>query len=150
VRQFSALKRGGFPVDSENIWIFIKGLSRVMSTGFGLLAIALLTWFWVDSLHARETALDRVARICRDMDIQLLDQTVRLGRMRLGRDRNGRVRLRRFYVFEYSLNGADRWHGVAIVLARFVEYVHIEHPDGPVVMDSRAKNDRNDPPEPPR
>ncbi|MEA3410091.1 MAG: DUF3301 domain-containing protein [Pseudomonadota bacterium] len=118
-----------------------------MSTGIGLLMIALLTWFWVDSLRAREAALDRVASLCREMDIQLLDQTVRLGRLRPGRDRSGRMRFRRFYVFEYSLNGADRWHGVAIVLARFVEYVHIEHPDGPIVMDSRPEVDRVDHPE---
>lgn len=109
-----------------------------MGTVIALIAIFLATWFWVDTLHAREAALARVARICREMDIQLLDQTVRLGRMRLGRDRNGRLRIRRFYVFEYSINGADRWHGVAIVLARFVEYVHIEHPDGPIVMESRS------------
>ncbi len=105
-----------------------------MDAVLALLGIAAAVWFWVDSLHAREVALAHCARLCREMGVQLLDHTVRLGRLRLGRDGAGRVRLRRFYVCEFSINGADRWYGIAVLLGRHVEYVRMEHPDGPLVQ----------------
>jgi hypothetical protein len=109
-------------------------IAGAMDAVLALLGMAAAVWFWVDSLRARELALLHCARLCREMDVQLLDHTVRVARLRLGRDRDGRVRLRRFYVCEFSINGADRWYGIAVLLGRHVEYVRMEHPDGPLVQ----------------
>jgi hypothetical protein len=98
---------------------------------------AALVWFWTDSMRTREVALRRCAELCRQMDVQLLDQTVRLARLRLGRNDKGRLQLRRFYVYEFSTDGIDRWYGVAILLGQRLEYLRMEHPEGPIIQDSK-------------
>ncbi len=72
--------------------------------------------------------------MCKEMDVQLLDQTVRIARLRLGRDERGRIRLRRFYVYDFSIDGQDRWFGVAILLGQNIEYIRMEHPQGPIIQ----------------
>lgn len=105
-----------------------------MDVLIALVIIAALIWFWVDSMRAHEAALKRCAAMCKEMDVQLLDQTVRIARLRLGRDERGRIRLRRFYVYDFSIDGQDRWFGVAILLGQNIEYIRMEHPQGPIIQ----------------
>jgi len=76
-----------------------------------LLVTGLLGWFWLDSLRARERALETARFICLREGLQLLDGTVTLTRLRAGRDASGRLRLERTYAFEYSRDGEERRHG---------------------------------------
>lgn len=105
-----------------------------VNTLLALFFVGVLAWFWSDSLRARERALRVCSGACRQVDVQLLDQTVAVSRLSLGRDPAGRVRVRRFYTFEFSTNGAQRFRGYAVLLGRIVEYVHMDHPDGPVIQ----------------
>ena len=100
-----------------------------------LLPIGGLIWFWVDSLRAKEAALKRCNALCNEMNVQLLDQTVRIARIRPGKDRCGRLRLRRFYAYEFSTDGEDRCYGLAVLLGSRVEYLRLEHPSGPIIHD---------------
>ncbi len=109
-----------------------------MDVLIALAVLALLLWFWVDSMHAREEALRRCAILCREMDVQLLDQTVRVARLRLARDDRGRIHVRRFYVYEFSTDGVNRWHGIAILLGQRLEHLHMEHPHGPIIQDTTS------------
>jgi uncharacterized protein DUF3301 len=91
--------------------------------GFELAALVLLGcfgWFWMDTLRARETALAAARRACEGEGLQLLDETVAVERLRPGRDDEGRLALRRDYVFEYSRDGADRHRGALTLLGREV------------------------------
>ena len=103
-----------------------------------LAIIAALVWFWLDSMRAREVALRRCKSMCAQMSVQLLDQTVHVARLRLGRNARGRIQLRRFYVYEFSIDGKDRWYGIAILLGHRLEYLRMEHPDGPIIQDTTA------------
>jgi hypothetical protein len=70
-----------------------------------LLALALVlagAYLWVDSLRAREHAIAAGRAACKRYDVQLLDETVSFTRLRLARDDEGRLRLRRTYTFEFS------------------------------------------------
>lgn len=100
--------------------------------------IAALFWFWVDSMRAREVALKRCAALCEEMDVQLLDQTVRVARLRLGRNARGHIQLRRFYVYDFSTDGQDRWFGIAILLGQNIEHIRMEHPNGPIIHENSA------------
>ena len=102
-----------------------------------LVIMAALIWFWVDSMRTHEVALKRCAAMCREMDVQLLDQTVRIARLRLGRDRRGRIQLRRFYVYDFSTDGQDRWFGIAILLGQHIEYIRMELPQGPIIQNAK-------------
>lgn len=81
-----------------------------------LLLLGALAWYWIDSLRAREACLDAVRNACGARALQLLDDTVAVGRMRFGRDDDGRLQLQRDYVFEYSDTGDNRRRGSATLL----------------------------------
>lgn len=72
--------------------------------------------FWTDSLRARERALAAGRRACERYGVQLLDETVAFASLRLARDEEGRVRLRRTYRFEFSDTGDNRRHGAIVML----------------------------------
>ena len=95
-----------------------------------LIALTFLVWFWADSMRARERALRVCAKACKEVNAQLLDQTVALQRIRIGRDRNGRAVWLRTYRFEYSLDGAQRLRGSVVMRGRDLETVAIQSPDG--------------------
>ncbi|MCU0869511.1 MAG: DUF3301 domain-containing protein [Burkholderiales bacterium] len=80
-------------------------------------------WFWLDSLRARDAALDAGQRACEREGFQFLDWTVVQRRVRLGRDAEGQVRVRRVYGFEFSDTGNNRLDGAVTLLGHRVESV---------------------------
>ncbi len=104
-----------------------------MDAVIALLLLAIGVMFWGTSLAARETALGSCARVCREMDLQFLDQTVNLEKIRFSRSDNGRLCFRRWYAFEFSIHGQERLSGSVCIRAGRIEFVHLELPDGPVV-----------------
>lgn len=96
--------------------------------------VGLAAWFWSSSLRARENAVAMSARACRSLGVQFLDDTVVLKRIGLGRKANGRVALQRVYGFEFTQNGERRWQGQVALQGAKVQAVHLDHPDGPVVL----------------
>ena len=80
-----------------------------------------LVWFWSDSLRAREFALRECKTACERADMQFLDQTVALANVGLTRDAAGRIRIRRRYRFEFSIDGGDRYPGQITLTAGRVE-----------------------------
>lgn len=71
---------------------------------------------WTDSLRARERALEAGRRACERYGLQLLDETVVFASLRLARDDDGRLRLKRNYHFEFSDTGDNRRHGEIVML----------------------------------
>ncbi len=101
-----------------------------------LIALLLLAGgigFWGASLAARETALRGCTRACREMNLQFLDQTVNLAKIRHSRTSLGRLCFRRWYAFEFSVHGQERLSGTVCIQAGRIEYVHLDLPEGPVV-----------------
>jgi hypothetical protein len=85
---------------------------------FILLFLVAAGWFWMDSLQARDAALDAARRACEAENVQLLDWTVAVRKLRFGRDEEGRVRMRRTYEFEFSDTGNNRIGGSLTLLGR--------------------------------
>ena len=94
----------------------------LLVAGFGLL-------FWRDSLGAREQARAASSRACRQMGVQLLDDTVALERLWPRRDRDGRLKLERLYVFEFTDTGQRRQTGSVLLVGSRVEVLHMEGGD---------------------
>lgn len=95
---------------------------ELAALALGLAAI----WLWADSLGARERAIAAGRAACARYGVQLLDETVAFARLRLGRDPQGRVRLRRTYVFEFSETGDNRRHGAIVMLGARLEDLRLE------------------------
>lgn len=91
----------------------------------GLLALAALAWLWLDSLRARDVAIDAARAACAAEGVQLLDATVAISRLALGRDEDGHVQLKRAYDFEFSSTGDNRLRGSIVLLGHRVLVLRI-------------------------
>ncbi len=97
----------------------------------GLLLLAATAWLWLDSLKAREQAVSAAKAACNSESLLLLDDTVAITRIRLGRDSDGAMRIRRIYGFEYSDTGNDRSPGSIVMLGSRVLVINLNLPDTP-------------------
>lgn len=113
-----------------------------MSALTAVFVIVVVIWLWADTLRAREGAFKACTRTCRQMDVQLLDQTVQLASMGLGRTDRGMLSIRRHYGFEFSVDGVERRQGSAAMLGAGVEYVQLDHPDGMTIVEPHDRKDR--------
>jgi hypothetical protein len=101
-----------------------------MDNLLAILALLLLGWFWLDSLRAREMATEICRAVCKQRDLQFLDQTVALRRLRLRRTDSG-LRLRRVYRFDFSEEGIGRRGGYLVLLGLELQTIDLglsEHP----------------------
>lgn len=104
----------------------------------GLIGAAV--WYWLDSLRSREIAVRRCRQFCADNGVQLLDQSVHTKRIQPARY-GGAVTLRRYYAFDFSIDGADRYHGVAVVCGKSLEYLSLLHPNGEIIYGQSLASD---------
>lgn len=72
------------------------------------LILGSIAWAWHSMLGAKELARVHARRVCRRAQLQLLDETVSLQRMRPQRGPDGWLQWQRDYAFDVSSNGADR------------------------------------------
>jgi hypothetical protein len=84
------------------------------------------TYFWLDSLRARERALRAGRSACERYALQFLDETVSFTRLRLARDEAGQLRIARTYTFEFSDTGNNRRHGAIVMLGGELLDLHME------------------------
>jgi hypothetical protein len=99
-----------------------------MAGGWELLGLLLLAggaWLWLDSLRARDAGIAAARTACASEDLQLLDDTVSLASLRLDRDDEGRLKLRRAYDFEYSDTGDNRRRGGVVLLGYRVVLLNV-------------------------
>ena len=106
-----------------------------------LFALAILVWFWQNSLRFREYAIHKSRISCKTMDLQLLDETVALHKITIARDNRNQAKLLRRYQFEFSINGHDRYQGSITFLGQGIDHIQLDHPDGQIILHSdEAKN----------
>jgi Protein of unknown function (DUF3301). len=91
----------------------------------GVLVLAALAWLWLDSLKARDVAMQAARAACAAEGLMLLDDTVAIAALKLKRARDGRIRLQRAYEFEYSDSGDNRIEGSIVLLGRDVIVLNV-------------------------
>jgi hypothetical protein len=94
----------------------------------GLLSLVVLIWF--EGMRVHEYIITMCRKICRDSGLQLLDQTVSLGRIGLSRSGRGWLSVHREFRFEVSSNGTDRLKGYVTVEGRVITTVQIDYTEG--------------------
>jgi hypothetical protein len=99
-----------------------------VSTVFALALFVAIVWLWLDSMRARERAVDVARRYCERRDLQFLDDTVALATLRPHRTGHG-LRLQRVYEFEYTDTGLSRHRGAATVVGYEVVALHMASED---------------------
>ena len=91
-----------------------------------IVAIVVGVLLWLDSLRARERAVQAGRSACQRYDLQFLDDTVSFARIRLARDDGGQLRIARTYTFEFSDTGNNRRHGAIVMLGGELQDLHLE------------------------
>ena len=91
-----------------------------------IVLIAAGVFLWLDSLRARERAVQAGRAACERYALQLLDDTVSFSRMRLRRDGEGQLRIARTYTFEFSDTGNNRRHGAIVMLGGELQDLQLE------------------------
>lgn len=91
-----------------------------------LLAFAAAGAYWMAAMRSKELAREAGRRACREARVQFLDDTVQLVRVRLRRDRYGRLAFYREYRFEYTADGDRRQHGELAMLGARVLHVSLD------------------------
>lgn len=91
-----------------------------------LIFIAVLLWYWWDTLQSKEIA--RVAGInaCNKYSVQFLDDTVELKKIWLRRNSNGRLEICRLYLYEFTSDGAERYKGRITMLGKIIKEVEMD------------------------
>lgn len=88
-----------------------------------LLLIAVLmaaVLYWWDSARTGELALNACQNLCRNAELQLLDNTVMRQRIWLRRGPGGGLQLCRIYSFDYSDDNESRRQGYVVMLGHYV------------------------------
>jgi hypothetical protein len=91
-----------------------------------IIAIVVGILLWVDSLRARERAVQAGRSACERYQLQFLDDTVSFARIRLARNEDGELRIARTYLFEFSDTGNNRRHGAIVMLGGELQDLQLE------------------------
>ena len=78
-----------------------------------LLAIAII--YWWKAYGVKQLALTATKSHCSEMNVQLLDESLALKRIRIRRDESGTLKLLRCFNFEFASTGDDRYCGETIM-----------------------------------
>jgi hypothetical protein len=90
-----------------------------------VLALGATAWLWLDSIKAREVAVNAARSACAAEGLLLLDDTVAITNLKLRRDDDGQVRLQRAYTFEYSDTGNNRLGGSVMLLGHRTTLINV-------------------------
>lgn len=90
-----------------------------------LTLLGIVVWFWFDMRRSQEIAKIICKRVCNQLQLQLLDDTVALVQVRLKRNSRGRLQVQKSYEFEFSDSGNNRQQGFVIMLGITLEMLEL-------------------------
>jgi hypothetical protein len=96
-----------------------------LDTIFLLGLLGFITWFWFDTLRCRELTKAVCREVCRQLQLQLLDDTIALQRMRLKRDHSGKLSIQRLYHFEFYDGSNGRHQGTVLMQGGKLELIEL-------------------------
>ena len=97
-----------------------------VSDFFWLISVVAVLVVWWKMQGIKWAAFKRAKRHCEEMDVQMLDDSVVLRKLRLERDRDGWLKLSCLFEFEFTSTGTERYHGVVSLLGGRVRSVELE------------------------
>jgi uncharacterized protein DUF3301 len=98
----------------------------VIDNGMTVLLLIALVWFWWDSRGVAEHAITAARHKCEHSGLIFLNDTVAWTKIRLKRNRAGRVQLQRSYFFEFASDMQQRYRGEIIMLGHQVNKISLD------------------------
>jgi len=97
-----------------------------MNDTFVVLLLLVLIWYWWDSTWAKEIARRAGKKACVDADLQFLDDTVSMRKIRIRRNNLGRLVICRSYYFEFASHGDARYKGKINLFGKDVDEIQMQ------------------------
>lgn len=91
-----------------------------------ILIVLAIGLYWSDGMKTREFAFHTVERYCHKNEVVLLDGYVALNGQWLKRDDQGKLKIWRSYLFEFSSTGEERYQGKITLLGLRVTEITLE------------------------
>ena len=98
----------------------------MIDNGMTVLLLIGLAWFWWDSRGAAERAINAAKHSCERAGVTFLNDTVAWTKIRLKRNRLGRVQLQRTYFFEFASDMQQRYRGEIVMLGHQVNKINLD------------------------
>ncbi|EPJ49229.1 MAG: hypothetical protein OFPII_02090 [Osedax symbiont Rs1] len=92
---------------------------------FLLTLVCLAIYYWLSAQKIREFALKAARTECERLNLQLLDGSVGLNKIRPVRGQAGSLTLKREYNFEFSATGDERYIGKITLLSHRVIDIYL-------------------------
>ncbi len=102
------------------------GRFGLIDNGLTILLLLGLAWFWWDSRGVHEKAIAAARHNCDRAGVTFLNDTVAWSKIRLKRNRQGRVQLQRTYFFEFASDMEQRYRGEIIMLGHQVNKISLD------------------------
>ncbi len=99
-----------------------------------ILFLATLAWFWLNSIRAKEIAMQASAVACQQIQAQFLDQTASLKKLRFTRNAKGRLGFQRIYSFDFSRDRECRSKGYVEIRGHQVTKVYLDEDSGTTLL----------------
>jgi hypothetical protein len=95
--------------------------------GIGLIIfLAMVAWYWWDTMQSKEVARQAGKRACDQAGVQFLDDTVEKKKIWIRRNNRGRLEFCRIFFFEFATDGEYRYQGRVVVLGKTVSDVSMD------------------------
>jgi len=78
---------------------------------FIIFSLPLIAWFWLDSSKVIESARSTAAKMCKNNNVQFLDDSVHQRKFSFGKNTYGQLKFVRTYEFEFTNNEHQRYKG---------------------------------------
>jgi len=98
----------------------------MIDNGLTILLLCGLAWFWWDSRGVAERAIQVAKNSCSRVGVTFLNDTVGWKKLRLKRNKSGRVQFQRTYFFEFASDMEQRYQGEIIMLGKYVDKVNLD------------------------
>lgn len=98
----------------------------MIDNGLTILLLCGLVWLWWDSRGVAERAIEAARQSCERAGVIFLNDTVGWKKVRLKRNRAGRMQLQRTYFFEFASDMQQRYNGEIIMLGQHVNRVNLD------------------------
>ncbi|PHS30259.1 MAG: hypothetical protein COA95_09220 [Methylophaga sp.] len=98
----------------------------MIDNGLTILLLVGLAWFWWDSRGVAERAIQAAKNRCDSVGVSFLNDTVGWKKIRLIRNRQGRMQFQRTYFFEFASDMAQRYQGEIVMLGQYVTKINLD------------------------
>ncbi|RBP33292.1 uncharacterized protein DUF3301 [Marinobacter pelagius] len=93
---------------------------------FWLFLAGFAAWYWWRAKAIKDFVLQAARRYCKTMDVELLDDAVYLRGLWFKRDDQGRLRVWRRFLFDFTSTGEERYTGRVIMLGSTILNMELE------------------------